>query len=72
MVLPSDVALTGFLRVEMTSHDVDVPWIKQHQLLGQWISNSLRPPLEQRKSVGILEDLDPIENFPLKAFGTKD
>jgi hypothetical protein len=31
-----------------------------------------RPLLEQRKSVGILEDLDPIGNFPLKAFGTKD
>jgi hypothetical protein len=33
---------------------------------------NLRPPLEQRKSVGILKDLDPIGNFPVKAFGTKD
>jgi hypothetical protein len=28
-------------------------------------AQSFRPPLQQRKSVGILEDLNPIGNFPL-------
>jgi hypothetical protein len=41
-------------------------------MFGLWtLFKSIRLPLEQRKSVGILEDLDPIGNFPFEGLWNK-
>jgi hypothetical protein len=45
---------------------------KALSLLHSGSSGKFKVPLERRKSVGILKDSDPIVNFPVESFETKD